>query len=132
MDDVVPPSTDAPAPSANGPYKDDDLVYVDPESRTVVGRVEWSNTGRPKSLERPSKVVEEDDDDGKEKASANPKDKGKRGGRPMRKPRVRYYPWGTYRSMKKLFKIEGKVPEVRGNATLDDVLPKALNEAFWD
>lgn len=117
MQDASPLPTVAPVA---GSYADDDLVYVDPETRTVVGRVEWSNSGRPKSLERPTKQrEEEDEEDGK-------------GKRRMRKPRVRYYPWGTYRAMKRLFKIEGKVPEERGNATLDEVLPKALNEAFWD
>jgi hypothetical protein len=33
--------------------------------------------------------------------------------------------------MKRLFKIEGKVHEQRGDATLDEVLPHALTEAYW-
>jgi hypothetical protein len=42
------------------------------------------------------------------------------------------YPWGTYRSMKRIYRLEGKVKDADVDATLDDVLPKALNQAFWN
>jgi len=60
-------------------YKDEDLVYVDPRKRAVVGIVEWSADGNPKKLEMEStEKIDDDDDDGKEKG------KGK-GGRMPRK-----------------------------------------------
>ena len=104
-------------------YKDDDLVYVDPRLRIVVGRVEWSVSGKPKSLPMKDAVEEEGEED------AGKKDvKGKE----RRPRRMRNYPWGTYRSMKRLFKIEGKQPKTEANKTLDEVLEKALKEPFWD
>ena len=81
--------TTPPAPTAA--YRDDDLVYVDPDQRVVVGLVEWSNSGRPKTLH----VAEVE--------NSKPEEKGRR---PRRQ---RSYPWGTYRSMKRIYKLEGKI-----------------------
>lgn len=104
-------------------YKDDDLVYVDPDQRVVIGIVQWSNSGRPKALAIPkAEVVEEDETD------AKPDAKGKR--RVSR--RQRYYPWGTYRTMKKIYKIEGKVITEKTPLTLDAAIEKCLVEPFWD
>jgi len=104
-------------------YKDDDLVYVDPRLRIVVGRVEWSVSGKPKSLQMKDTVEEEGEE---EPAKKDVKEK-------QRRPRrLRNYPWGTYRSMKRLFKLEGKQPKTEANKTLDEVLEKALKEPFWD
>ncbi len=110
--------------SATPTYTDEDLVYVDPKLRIVVGRVEFLPNGKSKPLEMKEEVVEAPvigtDED--------PKDKG-RGGRPRR---VRYYPWGTYRSMKKIYKIEGKQMKEENHQTLDEVIEKAIKEPFWD
>ena len=104
-------------------YKDDDLVYVDPRLRIVVGRVEWSVSGKPKSLQMKDTVEGEGEE---EPAKKDVKEK-------QRRPRrLRNYPWGTYRSMKRLFKLEGKQPKTEANKTLDEVLEKALKEPFWD
>lgn len=97
-------------------YKDDDLVYVDPETRTVVGLVQWSNAGKPKALPMKMEEEEEEEADGKR----------------HRKRRQRYYPWGTYRSMKRVYKIEGKIIGEDNRKTLDEVLEKALKEPYWD
>lgn len=123
-------------------YNDDDLVHVDPEARVVVARVEFNDKGLPKPLERPSKVDDVADDESDVKTEAKPDVKAVPGKpavaikgkdrRPPRKPRVRYYPWGTYKTMKKLFKLEGKVPEAERTLTLDDVMTKALQEPYWD
>lgn len=108
-------------------YKDDDLVYVDPDARVVVGLVQFDANDRPKALARPSVIAENDDD---EEESSAKKIVGKR---PMRRaPRIRYYPWGTYRSMKKIYKLEGKQPREESPYTLDDVIEKALTQPFWD
>lgn len=129
-----------------GTYADDDLVYVDPDQKTVVGKVEFKENGLPIPKEMPPKFAEAgaapaaaDDDDEAKAAPApagkpSPGAKGGRGGdrRPPRKPRKRYYPWGTYRTMKKIYKIEGKVPEAERTLTLDDVMEKALQEPYWD
>ncbi len=111
----------ADTPPATGAYKDDDLVYVDPELRVVVGRVEFLPNGKSKPLAMKDKTVEAD-------AEEDPKAKG-RGGRPRRQ---RYYPWGTYRSMKRIYKIEGKIPKQESQHTLDEVIEKAVKEPFWD
>lgn len=118
-----------------GAYTDDDLVYVDPDLRVVVGRVQFDDKGNAKKLERPSRDVETDDDesDAKIESKGDEKPKGRgRDRRPPRKPRKRYYPWGTYRTMKKIYKIEGKVFEAERTTTLDDVMEKALQEPYWD
>lgn len=119
------------APAATGDYRDDDLVYVDPDTRAVVGRVEWSNAGKPKSL---AMTRPEPEDPSEESIPEPMAGKGRTSDkrREKRKPRVRYYPWGTYRSMKRVYKIEGKVIKEESNKTLDEVIEKALNEPFWD
>ena len=108
-------------------YKDEDLVYVDPKERKVVGIVEWSKAGNPKPLPMKDMVVEEEDDAKEDTKSSKDADKGKR-----RVRRQRFYPWGTYRSMKRIYKLEGKVPREENTKTLDEVIEKALNEPFWD
>lgn len=124
-------------------YNDDDLVYVDPDAKAVVGKVEFKENGLPIPKEMPSKFAEPDaptapdttEADAKPEPAAKPAPGG-RGGkpdrRPPRKPRKRYYPWGTYKTMKKIYKIEGKIPEAERTRTLDDVMEKALQEPYWD
>lgn len=102
----------SPAPTTVK-YKDDDLVYVDPEIRSVVGIVEWGKNGRPLSKLIPP-------------APASVEVKGKRSFH------RKYYPWGTYRSMRKIYKLEGKMKEAEPNRTLEEILPKALKDAFWN
>jgi len=93
-------------------YDDNDLVYVDPDARIVLGLVEWSRNGNPKAL--PVQA-----------APAADKEKGRRSfGR-------KHYPWGTYRSMKNVYRLEGKKRH-DGEKSLDEVLPKALEMPFWD
>lgn len=99
-------------------YKDEDLVYVDPESKTVVGLVEFLENGKPKALAMKGAEKQEADEEPAKGRS--------------RIRRQRYYPWGTYRSMKRVYKLEGKIPKVESQATLDQVLEKALKEPFWD
>ena len=97
------------------PYKDDDLVYVDPELRTVIGPLEWSRSGNPKSMPVPQEEVKD-------------KDKKER----RRRTSKRYYPWGTYRSMKRVFQLEGKLKKNDQGIPFDTALEKALKEAYWD
>ncbi len=119
--EVTPP---VEAPVAESPiYKDDDLVYVDPKLRIVVGRVEFLPNGKSKAL--PIKD-ETEEVEGVEEDPKAVKGKG------MRPRRQRYYPWGTYRSMKHIYKIEGKLIREENRKTLDDVIEKALKEPFWD
>lgn len=107
------PAVDPAAVPAIVTYKDDDLVYVDPENKTVVGFLQWSNNGRPKPLAVPDAPIPE----------------GKEARRPRRQ---RFYPWGTYRSMKKVFKIEGKIRAEPPTLTLDEAIEKALKEPYWN
>lgn len=109
MDAETPPS----APPA---YADEDLVYVDTDLRVVVGKVEWTPSGKPKPLEIPETPQE-------------PGDTKQRGRMPRRK---RFYPWGTYRSMKHVYKLEGKQPKQDGQHTLDEAIALAMQHPFWD
>ena len=87
-------------------YNDDDLVYVDPETRTVIGKVEWDAKEQPQSKKYESK-----------------KEEGKKVWR-------KFFPWGTYRSMRGAFRIDGKRVEEESAETLDEVLPKMLNDTL--
>jgi hypothetical protein len=99
-------------PATSTGYKDADLVYVDPESKTVVGPLEWSRAGNPKAKLMPE--------------NPEKKGEGRRGGG------KRYYPWGTYRSMKRVFQLEGKLKKVEPTLNLDQAIEKAMKEPFWD
>lgn len=103
MRDVV---SSAPA------FTDQDLVYVDPDARAVVSKVEFNKDGDPKSLP----VVKKE---GTEAADE-------------RKRWRKYYPFGTYRAMKKIYHLEGKVGKQQPTKTLDQVIERALQEPFWD
>ena len=106
-DDTVTPASPAPAAPSGGSssYGDDALVYVDPDTKTVLGPVQFGKNEVPKSL-----PVKE----------ASPEERSWR----------KFYPFGTYRSMKRAFRLEGKVREEDSGATLDDVLPKLLNDTL--
>lgn len=108
-------------------YLDDDLVYVNPDTRTVVGPVTFLANGMPNKMPIPMQT----DDVSEEQEPANPS-ASKRQRRGKRSVRVRYCPWGTYRSMKHTFKLEGKPPRVEVQQTLEEVMEKALHEPFWD
>lgn len=105
--------TTDPQPITAPKYKDEDLVYVDPETRTVVGLVEWGKNDKPKSLPYTPIVVPGKEGDVKKQF--------------WRK----FFPWGTYRSMKRIYKVEGKIKDPEPNKSFDEVLPKALSTAFW-
>lgn len=115
----VTPDTPVAAPAAAAPadgpvtYKDEDLVYVDPENKTVVGMVQWSNSGKPKAMPIPEAPAPE----------------GREGRRPRRQ---RFYPWGTYRSMKKIYKLEGKIRAEPPTLTLDEAIERAMKEPYWN
>jgi hypothetical protein len=100
------------------PYNDDDLVYVDPERRAVVGIVQFSKTGHAKPLAMPDEAASEKD---REET-----------GRRRSKPRKRYYPWGTYRTMKKIYRLEGRTADAEQHITLDEAIARCLTEPFWD
>ncbi|MDD5751318.1 MAG: hypothetical protein PHS73_02245 [Candidatus Peribacteraceae bacterium] len=95
-------------------YADSDFVYYDPETRTVIGPVQWSAAGTPKPLERPARP--EGEGEGRRKFSR----------------RKEYYPWGSYRSLKRLHNLEGKQKEAEHTQTLDEAMGRALQEAYWD
>jgi hypothetical protein len=84
--------------------------------------VEWQPNGKPKSLPMKN-VFEEEESEEKDQAAKKER---------KRPRRQRYYPWGTYRSMKRIYKLEGKQPRVESQKTLDEVIEKALKEPFWD
>ncbi len=93
-------------------FSDQDLVYVDPDARAVVARVEFSKNGDPKSLPLAKKEGSEAVDE--------------------RKRWRKFYPFGTYRAMKKIYHLEGKIGKQQPTKTLDQVIERALQEPFWD
>jgi hypothetical protein len=95
------------------PYADTDFVYFDSEARTVIGPVQWSKAGNVKPLLKPTR-----------------EDEGERGWRKSR--RKEYYPWGSYRSLKHLYHLEGKERDAERTQTLDEALQRSLHEAYWD
>lgn len=105
-------------------YTDDDFIYVDPDLKQAVGLVEWDKNGDavPKEWPRIAKSGEEDEE---EKPA-----KGKR----KRKPKKRYYPWGSYRTMKKLYKLEGKAKDkdVEDYIPLENAISKLQENPYWD
>lgn len=101
--------TDTDQPQAQ--YRDDDLVYVDPETKTVIGPIEWSRNGNPKSMPVPPKPED--------------KEKGKR-----RRSERKFYPWGTYRSMKHAYSLEGKQKRSEANITFDEAIAKGVDNPF--
>ena len=100
------------------PYNDEDLVYVDPKQKAVLGRVEWSNKGNSK----PKEMEETEEDAFEDKKEA----KGKF------KKRKRLCPWGTYKTMQKIYRIEGKEREIENYKTIDEAMDLAVKETFWD
>jgi|TARA_Y100000310_G_C20697989_1_gene827100 hypothetical protein len=96
-------------------YNDDDLVYVDPQKREVISLVKWDKDGNAIPLEK--EEVEEKEEDGKKK---------------RKKKYKSYYPWGTYKTMKKIYKLEGKAKEDSANQPFDEAFTKATKEVFWD
>ncbi len=109
-------------------YKDEDFVYVDPEKREVVSLVEWDKEGN--ALEREWVRVQPAADPAKATAAAPEK----RDTRPHRKPQVRYYPWGSYRSMAKLYRLhgKGKDKEVESYIPLEDAIEKLQENPYWN
>ena len=88
-------------------YSDDDLVYVDPDTREVLRKVEWDTKENPQSL--PYK-----------------KEEGKAESRRRRK----FFPWGTYRSMKRIYRLEKTKEEEAPKKTLREVFERPLEETF--
>lgn len=105
--------------SDDATYQPDDFVYVDPRERVVIGLVEWDKNGLPKA--RAYEIEEK-------------LEKTEGGDKAKRQPRKRkgFYPWGTYRSMNRIYRIERKPKVIESGKTLDEILPKALTDAFWN
>lgn len=95
-------------------YDPDTFVYVDPDKKSVVDVVEWDKDGNAKPKEWPFT----------EEQQAKFK----------RKPRKRYYPWGSYKTMSKLYKLEGKVKDkdTEDYITLDTAISNLQEAPFWD
>lgn len=84
-------------------FQDDDLVYVNPEDRTVVEPVKFDADGNPLSLPWQQKP----------------------GGKPSWR---KFFPWGTYRSMRNTFRLEGKRAQEESSLTMDEAIPKFMDD----
>ena len=101
-------------------YNDDDFVYVDPDARAVVGLVQWDKKGDavPKEWPRIARPPKEGEDPEKAK------------GRPLRKPKKRYYPWGSYKTLSKVYRIEKKEKDAESYITLNEAVDKLQEDPY--
>jgi len=103
-------------------YKDEDLVYVDPKKKLVVSLVKWTKDGNVEPLEMVFDAPEKKDSEEEE----TPK-KGH-----QRKRKKRFYLWGTYKTMKKLYRIEGKERETEDYIALNKAIDISMEQPYWD
>ena len=111
---------------------DNDFVYVDPNRRVIIGPVEWLPSGRAKAIPipTPEENVEEVKPSSAETTGA--KKDAKREER-RRKPRKKqYYPWCSYRTAKRVYRVEGKEKEAERSRPLEEAMQKAVVEPYWD
>lgn len=101
-------------------FSAEDFVYVDPDLKKAVGLVEWDKDGNalPKEWPRVDKKLAEGEEPRKS----------------FRKPKVRYYPWGSYKTMCKLYKLHGKVKDkdTEDYITLETAIGKLKEEPYWN
>ena len=100
------------------PWNDNDFVYFDADTRTVIGPVEWSKMGNAKPLQKPERAAPAEAEGGK-------------GGRRWHQ-RKEFYIWGSYKSLKRLYNLEGKHKDAERTQTLDEAMAKAMQEAYWN
>ena len=81
-------------------FQDDDLVYVDPAAKSVLGLVQFDVDGNP--------------------VSRTYEGEG----------RYTNYPWGSYRAMKKAFRIDGKGRDGDQAMPFDDYLNAVLQDSY--
>ena len=98
-----------------------DFIYVDPETRTVVGRVQWTQEGVPVSQKRAMPEP---------RAIPAPVDQKER----RRPPRERNYPWGTLKSMHNIFKLKdlSRDKEPERYIPLEDAIAKLMVDPYWN
>lgn len=103
-------------------FKPEDFVYVDPEAKKAIGLVEWDKNGNAVKKEWP--FIERPPKEGDEKKPPRPK----------RKRKARYYPWGAYHTMSKLYKLQGKVKDkdTEDYITLETAIGNLQEDPFWD
>ena len=77
-------------------------MYVDPETRSVRSVVTWDKDGNPESIAY---------------KSSTGKDRWRK-----------FFPWGSYRSMRNTFRLEGKRREKDGDLSLDEALPMFMED----
>ena len=103
-------------------FSDSDLVYVDPNTRAVIGPVEWLPSGKAKAMPIPEKKEE----------IATAEETKEKGQRKRRVRRKQYYPWCSYRTAKRVYRVEGKEKEHDVNRPLEEAMAKAIAQPYWD
>lgn len=101
-------------------YRDDDFVYVDPRAKTVLGKVQWLKEGiaQPVTLPEQEGIKDERPRPGKDDRRGH------------KKP-LKASPWGSYRSLKHAFRLEGKEPETEGRYTAQEAIDKFVVDPFF-
>ena len=101
-------------------FSNEDFVYVDPDLKQAVALVDWDKDGNalPKEWPRVEKKLAE----------------GEEPRKPFRKPRIRYYPWGSYKTMCKIYKLKGKVKDkdTEDYIKLDVAIDKLQQDPYWN
>jgi len=109
-------------------FSDSDLVYIDPNNRTVIGPVEWLPSGKAKAMPIPERKGDSDAAEGT-KEKEQEKEKGHRKRRSNRK---QYYPWCSYRTARRVYRVEGKEKEPERSRPLEEAMQKAVAQPYWD
>jgi len=102
-------------------YTDDSFVYVDPNARSVMGIVQWLPNGKAKPLPVPERTE-----------SAEGGKPGEKQRHFHRKPKQHYFPWCSYRTAKRVYRVAGKDRETEVTRPLEEALTKSLQEPYWD
>ena len=83
-------------------FHDDTLVHVDPETETVLGKVEWDASGNPTFLPYAKKKGE--------------------------KTKRKWCAVGTWRSVRGMYNLGSKRVDEEKERTLDEMLPSILRD----
>ncbi len=102
-------------------FNDEQFVYVDPELRLAIGAVEWDSDGNAIPKQWPRKEREHPSG-GKEKLKVR------------RQPHERFYPWGAYKTVSKIYRLQGKAKEKELDRyiPLENAIGKLQEEPYWN
>ncbi len=108
MDNLANPVPPAPEPTPAPALEltEETFVYVDQDTRSIIGPVEWAPSGNVKPLKRPQDA------------------EGRRRGET--------YLWGSVRSVKKALNVGGRHRGEEAHRPLEEAIELSNKEPYWD